>query len=165
MLDIPAQYTRRIRTIGFYQIIGGGVGLLMMGWALSTNEASKGILIFTASGCLLLGFSIVCGWGLLNGDKRALPLSIINQSLQIIMIGIGGFLFKYCAGLYVMLGIKFIDELKMTADIGLSTFELNINSGEQGAVSFNLIAILLFISLLRLQEQIKQYYLLKKGIG
>ncbi len=145
------QIADRLRYIGLYQIIGGIVGLLT-GYTLMTGtDRFKNIAIVAVAGAVFFSFSITCGWLILIHHRKALLLSTINQGLQIFMIGFSSFLFKYCSGIYITLGVDVLNN-KVESGIGLSLFHLFINSGEHGEVSVNIIAALLLAFLLRLQE-------------
>lgn len=151
------QKTDRLKYIGLYQIIGGIVGWLMVGWALLSEEGqSKRLAIVVALGILLFSFSSVCGWLLLRNHKQGIRLSTINQGLQVLMVGLGSFLFKYCSGIYLSFGVNVLDDIKMKADVGLSAFHLSINSGEQWEISVNVIAVWLLMYLMRAQESREQ---------
>ncbi|MGV3557130.1 hypothetical protein [Larkinella arboricola] len=135
----------RLRYIGLYQIIGGIVGLLMVGYALMTGEGLlKNSAITVLSGSLLFTYSIVCGWFILIHHHQSLKLSIINQGFQVLMIGFGSFLFKYCSGIYLTLGFDVLND-KIESGIGLSIFHVFVNSGEHGEVSVNIIAAFLLV--------------------
>ncbi|WP_018617858.1 hypothetical protein [Spirosoma luteum] len=152
------QKADRLRYIGLYQIIGGIVGWLMVGWALLSEEGqSKSLTIVVVLGILLFSFSIVCGWRLLRNYKQAILFSAINQGLQVLMFGLSSVLFKYCSGIYLSFGVNVLDDIKMKANIGLSMFHLSINTGEQWEISVNVIAVWLFVYLIRAQESREEY--------
>lgn len=68
-----------LRYIGFYQIIGGIIGWLIIGWALLTEEGqSKSLAIVAVLGVSLFSFSIVCGWLLLRNYEQAILFSLIK---------------------------------------------------------------------------------------
>ena len=152
------QKADRLRYIGLYQIIGGIVGWLMVGWALLYEEGqSKSLTTVVIFGILLFSFSIVCGWLLLSNYEQAIRFSAINQGLQVLMFGLGSFLFKYCSGIYLSFGVNVADDIKMKSDVGLSIFHLFINTGEQWEISVNVIAVWLLVDLVRTQENRKEY--------
>ncbi len=152
------QKADRLRYIGLYQIIGGIVGWLMVGWALLFEEGqSKSLTVVVVLGFLLFSFSIVCGWLLLSNHKQAIRYSAINQGLQVLMFGLSSVLFKYCSGIYLSFGVDMENGIELKADVGLSMFHLFINTGEQWEISVNVVAVWLLSSLIRGQENRKEY--------
>jgi hypothetical protein len=80
----------KLRVLGWYQIIGGVIGVLLTLWLFVKMQTLSGLVILLfiiAFG--LYGLSITAGKKLLGAQyKLGLRLSIINQVLQIV-----GFLF------------------------------------------------------------------------
>lgn len=73
------------------------------------------------------------------------------------MLGLNSFLFKYCSGIYLSLGVDVLDDTSVKADIGLSMFHFFINIGEQWEISVNIVAVWLFVYLIRAQESRGKY--------
>ena len=136
--DLSTKTKSNIRTIGWYQIIGGGLGVLILLYSLFTIDQIVGLNILVYGIMFLFfGFSVICGALCLNYDKKALQYSLINQFLQLISLAILGFAFSYAAGIYFALGLDFTKSFELTFNIGVSKFDFNINR-EHGRIEINL---------------------------
>jgi len=132
-----------ILKIGWYQIIGGILGVLFILYSLlrpiqvSGYEALIYIVIF-----LLYGYSIFCGTHCIMYKKNALMHSLINQFLQLIGFAFLGFAFTYVAGFYISIGLDFSNSIEFKLNFGLSTIDFNLNREyDRTEIRLNLIAL------------------------
>ena len=71
---------RRVKALGWLQLIGGIVLVGMVFWGLFTGEARGGVLILLA----LATLPLAAGYGLLEGTRSGFRLSVLNQLLQLV---------------------------------------------------------------------------------
>ena len=152
----------KLKIFGWYQIIGGIVGLLITIWLLAhTGQINGLLLLFILIAFGLYGFSIYCGRLLLTDNySRGLGLSVINQVLQIIHFAMLGYAYQYASGLMFELGMGINHGLKFNFNFALnSIWQLSIGTNNRSfLLAINLVAIywLYFIEKLRIaikQEQ------------
>jgi len=134
--------------IVWLQIIGGinGIGLIVY-LMLQTEVISGPLLFIFLTGLFLFGFSIYCGRILMNNEKDGFIISGINQALQIFQFRMLGYGLSYSSGITVAFGIK---GLTFNFETAFSSFNMNVNSGNDFLIRINLIPILVLIMLLRL---------------
>ena len=147
-----------ILKIGWYQIIGGGIGALIIVYSLITATELMGlnllIYIFMA---LFFAYSIFCGTLCLKHKDNALTHSLINQFLQLIGLAFFGFAFMYVAGLYLSVGLDLSSSIDFKFDIGVSKFDFNINrQHERAEINFNLVAFGLIYWIDKLMKRMKE---------
>ena len=107
----------------------------------------------------LHGFSIYCGVLLLKNKYRAgLNLSVINQALQLVSIAIGGYGYKYIAGLVFLVGFNPANSPK--AYISFSwrpSWQISISAGGNHVdVAINIIALLLLVFIIYVRRSVKK---------
>ena len=86
----------------------------------------------------------------------ALPLSYINQCLQLINFAFGGYAYKYIAGVYLSLFFNFTHGLDFNITFGISQMELKFNTdSELIYLQINLMAIFIMIMIDKLRRNIK----------
>jgi hypothetical protein len=131
-----------ISSIGWYQIIGGSIGDLIILYSLFTTVQLSGlnILIYVFM-LLFFAYSIFCGTLCLKHKDDALTHSLVNQFLQLISFAFFGFAFRYVAGFYLSIGLDFSNSIDLKFNIGISKFDFNINrEAERAEINFNLVA-------------------------
>jgi hypothetical protein len=156
----------KLKVLGWYQIIGGAIGVLLTLWLFVKMQALSGLVILlfmVAFG--LYGLSITAGKKLLGSQyETGLKLSIINQLLQIISFLFLGYGFMYVSGMALSGSISYnVGEygngFKLGFDFGiLSKWNIDINSDNKSfnlGVNFLAIYILYFIYRLRQKIQIE----------
>ena len=95
--------------------------------------------------------------------ERALTLSLINQGIQIVGFNIVGYAFKFSPGPFLTIGVNLTEKFKFTFDAGLADIALNMNvQSEVVAIDFNLIAIIIFVWLDKLNKRIKSEQEIRK---
>ena len=150
--------------IGLYQVISGCLGLVIFLWSVfspHTWTIPSIVLVFIA--LLFFAFSILAGYQCLKMKERALTLSLINQGIQIVGFNIVGYAFKFSPGPFLTIGVNLTEKFKFTFDAGLADIALNMNvQSEVVAIDFNLIAIIIFVWLDKLNKRIKSEQEIRK---
>jgi hypothetical protein len=138
---ISDKFSKKIKFVAYYQIIGGAIGLLLTLWVMVNSEGGGLLLLLGTLG--LYTFSMYCGKMLLDGKvKDGLRFSTIIQVIQTINFALLGYAFKFIAGLNLTVGINYTTDLKFIYNISLSQFMININSQKDlVVVGINLIAL------------------------
>ncbi|GAB2965058.1 hypothetical protein GCM10027048_38220 [Hymenobacter coalescens] len=148
-----------MKILGYYQLLGGALGLGLVGWLVAHLQALTGptlLVIILATGLYL--HSIYCGRLLLVLDhETGLVQSTINQALQVVQFSLMGYSYKYGAGLGIMLGIDWTTDFNVLFNFSLSSFEFVINGREEAIqLEVNVIAVLLISYLHRLRRMIDE---------
>jgi hypothetical protein len=137
----------KLKALSFYQIVGGVIGLGSIVYLVATADSLSILLmsiILVAVG--LFGYSIYCGILLLKNQLFGLKHSKINQLLQTIHFILFGYAFQYVSGAHLSLGLDLTLGLNFKFNLSLSTWQININTGEPDMViSLNLIALFLIV--------------------
>jgi len=144
--------------IGWYQIIGGSIGVILILYLFATEAEIENVAIaIYAISALFFLYSIICGVLCLNKKNSAFAYSLVNQLLQLIGFAFGGFAFIYIAGLYMSIGIDLSNSIDLNFSAGVSKFEFNINR-EQGRVevSVNLISLWVIYWIDKLRKRNKE---------
>ena len=123
----------RIKTLAYYQIFGGIVGLgLVIYWLANTTTVTGLIILFFLLATALYSYSIYCGQQLLKANlKRALSFSCINFVLQIVSFMMFGYAFKYASGLLFGIEIDLSDGFDFTFNFSFSAFQFIVNSDKE----------------------------------
>ncbi|WP_207431740.1 hypothetical protein [Sabulibacter ruber] len=131
--------------IAFYQLVGGAVGLVLAirtGFKMEAEAMSSTAAILLA--CILYLYSIFCGVLLLKQPARYLTLSMVNQVLQVLSLGIGSFAFNYVAGLKIGIGVNFLESWVFKLRFSISSFQFILGAGTVSSfVTVNLLALVL----------------------
>ncbi|RNI28336.1 hypothetical protein EFA69_20005 [Rufibacter immobilis] len=109
-----------------------------------------------ALAAVLYTFSILCGFLLFQGTRRAFTLSMANQILQVLSFGISGVAYNYVAGLKLGIGVEFWESWLFKFRLSLSSF--NFSVGAENSLSFvtvNLLALVCIYLLERTREDSK----------
>lgn len=134
------QVEKEIRILGYYQLIGGILG---MGTIAVSSIVIERILFLVIMALPFL-LSIYAGTQCLRNKSNQLFISKINQALQVISFSLGGFGFSYCAGVYLGIGIETTNDFIFKFNFGLSTMNFTINSlSETSFILTNLVAFYL----------------------
>ncbi len=85
--------------LGWYQTIGGSIGVILTVYAILVTESYMGItLLIYAFALLLFSYSIFCGVICVGNKESSLRHSLINQLIQCLGFAFLGFAFSYAAG-------------------------------------------------------------------
>ena len=168
-VDLSTKTKSDISKIGWYQIIGGGLGILIILYSLITLDQIAGLtIIIYAFMFVFFGYSVTCGTLCLKSHKNALRHSLINQLLQLVSLTIFGFAFSFVAGVYLSLGLDFSKSIEITFEFGISKFDFNINrEHERTAVGLNLVALglIYWINKLIKNSQAKRQNIIIASVG
>jgi hypothetical protein len=116
----------RMKSLGYYQIAGGIIGILLTIRILITQETINGlILLFILIAFFLYSFSIYCGNLLRKLDLNGLNYSRWNQGLQILQFGLFGVGFKYFSGLFFKFGFNWTESFTPYFELGISSWALS----------------------------------------
>ena len=155
---------KKIKTISFYQIIGGAIGLIFILYAvLFENITSIYTLVLSCFG-ILHAFSIFCGIYLLYKDlRKGILLSKISQCLQFINFSILGYGFMFISGFSAGVGIDLSSNFLFRMWFNLSSSELIINRDKDIIkIAINIFAIFIFITLHKIRKQLDIKVLLEE---
>ena len=156
--SLPIKIKRILKGIALYQIAGGIIGFMVIGWIIAnTHDFSITQILTLPFAICLFGFSIFCGQRILKGEiNKALKLSTINQSLQLLNFSVFGFVFKYTAGLYVAIGFDYTNVFIFVLNFGPSEFILNIDSSyDQILLQMNLVSIFILSTIIKLKKVVE----------
>lgn len=150
-----------LNIFGYYQIVGGIIGLgLLAGLIMSISSFNWLLLIILFVAVVLFFFSIYCGIILLKRIEFGLKVSKINQLLQVIHFSILGYGFQYASGLHFSIGVDLTTEFNFTFNIGVSSWQMNINNDTPTiAISLNFVALLLIIFIDKALNRLKENHL------
>src|SRR5688572_15978429 len=118
-----------LRNLGIYQVIGGGVGILLILLALLNLQDIRPLLFVLYVGfSLFYAFSIYCGILCAMNKGTAFKLSLLDQLIQTVGIAIFGFAFQFAAGLYLSAGLDLSESFELKFGAGISKFDFNFNN-------------------------------------
>ena len=150
---------REIKYLGYYQYIGGIVGVLIVLWESNFiffsafNNYTKVLYLVLL---LFPLFSIYTGHTCLKQKKNCLSLSKVNQLMQIISVSLFGLTLKYHSGLYFGIGIETTDGFLIKFDFGISSIWFAFSSAnENSIVMINLIALYLLSRIIKIDNKIE----------
>ena len=143
--------------IGWYQIIGGVIGELLVLYSLfSPTQVSRLEVLVCIFIFLFFGYSIFCGTLCIERKKNALTHSLINQFLQLLGFAFLGFAYSYVAGFYISIGLNFSNALEIKLIFGPSKFDFYLNLEYYTAgIYFNLVALGLILWIDKVAEKIE----------
>ena len=147
----------KLKALSIYQVIGGVIGLGSIVYLVATTNPLSILLIpiiLVAVG--LFGYSIYCGILLSKKQLSGLKHSKINQLLQVVHFTLFGYAFQYVSGAHLSLGLDLTQVLNFKFNFSLSTWQININTGEPDmVVSLNLIALFLIVFIDKAVQRLK----------
>ena len=147
----------RIRVLAIYQISGGILGIGLTIWLIMQMEFTNLIFLLLLISLILNSYSIYCGILLLNKKKFGINHSLINQYLQLINFSILGYGFTYISGVYFSIGLDLTDSMLFKFNLGVSTWQININRYTDTIyINFNLVALVLIIFINNLKKKISE---------
>ena len=149
----------KLKYIGFYQLVGGIVGILnTIRFLPNLTQVNGGIFLILLLIFALYSYSIYCGYLLIKKRNiKGINFSIYNQLLQIIGFGVLGFAFHFTAGIYAGIKLNLTNDTILTFMFGHSAAMININSNpEFTELSLNIIALILLNLILNLKSKIEK---------
>lgn len=146
--------------LGYYQILGGIIGIGVISRFLIRMNAINGpfLFIFLLS-IFLFGFSIQSGSLLLQNDKlkRGLLFSIINHSLQLFSIGFGNYKYGFYSGVKGIVGFDFTDKFELDFEFAFSSIDMGLNmGGDELFFNVNIVSLILLSLLISIYNELKK---------
>ena len=154
---ISPQSKNDLLKIGVYQILTGFLGLSIFLWSVHrTPTWTTPVIVLILIALLFFVFSIGTGFQCLKMKERALTLSLINQGIQMVGFNIMGYAFKFSAGFFLSVGIDITEKFKFSINAGLSDMAIRMNvESDIVAIDFNLVAIIIFVWVDKINKTIK----------
>jgi hypothetical protein len=149
----------KIKYLGFYQLIGGIIGILnTIRFLPSFTQINGGVFLILLLIFALFSYSFYCGYLLIKKkNSKGLNLSVYNQLIQIIGFGVLGYAFHFTAGIYAGIKLNLTNDTILTFMFGHSAAMININSNpEFTELSLNFIALLLLNLILNLKSKLEK---------
>jgi len=147
----------KIKTLAYYQIAGGVVGLIFtIPFFIMVISSSGSLFLVTLIFAFLFLFSAFCGQQLLKGKiERGLKLSTINQAFQIFSFAFAGYSFVFTAGIYMGVSIDLTEHTLFLFNFSLPEMHLNFNSdSKELMVGINFVAAYFIYFIDKLQKKI-----------
>jgi len=143
---------KTLKAIGYFQLAGGVVGFIMLlSSVVGHSQSNQVSLAHFDCSYFFIWASIFAGLACIDGNKRALQLSIINQLLQLFGIVLVGFSFSYSSGFHFRIGIDLTQESWLIFRYGFSDIRLLYNIDEDLImIDLNLVAIAVLFFLMQL---------------
>jgi ammonia channel protein AmtB len=148
----------KLKAFSIYQIIGGLIGLGSIAYLIATTDPLPILLLLILSfPVLLYGYSIYCGIVLSKRSLSGLKYSKINQLLQVVHFTLFGYSFQYVSGVHFSPGLDLTKFLNFKLNLSLSTWQININTGEPDMlISLNVVALFLIVFIDKAMDQLKE---------
>ena len=149
----------RVKYLGYYQIFGGIIGMLLMTLNIYGKANSNGFFLFSMFLFYgLCSFSIYSGILLIQKKYlKGLNCSIFTQAVQIVSIIILGFIFNYSIGLYIRMTVELTNDTFVGFDFGFVQWNLQVSADPDLLhINFNVVAIVLLSIIVKIKEQIKK---------
>ncbi len=144
--------------IGYYQIIGGivGIGLSIYSIITKTNIPTINYIFFIVA-FVLYSFCLTSGLFLLKEKlEKGIKLTLINQILQSIQFSISGYSFIFVGLINVFVGIDYTNDFLFKLDFTLTKYLFTISQkNEVIVVGLNLIPILILFYIKKIETRIK----------
>ena len=149
-----------LKIIGFYELIGGILGIGLSCWLmLKTGTINGPFLFIFLLAFFLFSFSIQSGNLLLQKSKiqKGIIYSSILQILQLFAIGLGNYSYEFYSGAKGTIGFIFGEGFKFDLNVALSSFNFTINSGNNNYFfKINIVAIIILSILIDIFQEKKR---------
>jgi hypothetical protein len=144
--------------IGLYQIVGACFGLLLYLWGIYQNKIwTTPEVVMTFIGLLPFAFSIFTGYQCLKAKERALPLSYINQGIQLVGFNILGYAFIYAPCMYLYFTVNLTENLKFLVNWAIFGYRIDFHTQSSLiVVNINIIALIALLWLGKIDDRIKK---------
>lgn len=142
---MKSRYTKRLRTVGIYQLIVAFIGLLGMLFALVIGHPKWWLLI------PVIVFGGVAGVLAAADFKSGLLFTVINQAIQVPVIGVGSFYYTCYSGIGIF---SILSDWSLIWKIEFGT-SLIVNPGFRGDLTWgaNLVPVLVLVFLFTPKKQ------------
>jgi len=150
---------QRLNFFGYYQLIGGALGIIMVLNALITRSFMPFYLVVIfLMGFVFQSFSVYCGYLFYKQQYiKAINLSVINQFLQVLNINILGFSFFCSSGFYLCPGLDLTGDVVGRLHFGISTFNLGLSKNHEIIeIGFNVVAFIMMNMLFSLKDKLEK---------
>lgn len=155
--SLTKNIANRIYGLVIYQIAGGIFGIGLIVWLITQLELTNFVIFLLLIALLLYSYSIYCGIILLNRRVLGINHSLINQYFQLISFSILGYGFTYISGLYFSIGVDFTDSIVFKFNLGVSSWQININRDTDILyVNLNLVSLFLIVFINNLKKKIRK---------
>jgi hypothetical protein len=151
--------TPKIKYLGFYQLIGGIIGILnTIRFLPNFTQINGGIFLLLLAIFLLYSFSVYCGYLLIKKRNiEGLNLSMYNQLIQIIGFAVLGYAFHFTAGIYGGIKLNLTNDTIINFMFGHSMARIDINNlNGFTEISINFIAIILLNLIFNLKSEVEK---------
>jgi hypothetical protein len=149
----------RMKSIGWYQILGGIYGLGVLLYLLIRTGTLRGTgFLLLALTIILFSFGIYSGNLLRKTDIRGLKLSTWNQALQILQIGVGAIVFEFYSGIRLSFGFEWRESFLPDGRISFSGFNFQYSQSNGSLLSFwiNIIPIIVIYLIDKIEKDIEE---------
>ena len=148
----------RIEYLGYYEIIGGIIGILFVFLGVYDKLNSNGFFIFS-----LILFLALCGISIYSGILlirkkylKGLNLSVFAQAVQIISFALFGYIFDFAIGAYLRITMELTNDTIIGLDFGLANWKLSRNANpDLIELNINIIAVVLLLFIAKSADRIK----------
>ncbi|MCD2259145.1 hypothetical protein [Psychroserpens luteolus] len=148
----------RIEYLGYYEIIGGILGILLILLSVYDKLNSNSFFIFS-----LFLFLTLCGISIYSGillirkkHLKGLRFSVFTQALQIISFALFGYIFDFAIGLYLRITLELTSNSIIGLDFGFANWNLSRNANpDLVEINFNIIGIILLLFITNSIDRIK----------
>lgn len=147
---------KKLNILGYYQLVGGIIGLLFTLYILINQSIINGPLVVIFLIALgLMAFSTYSGFLLIKKQyDKGINLSMINQALQVIGFGVLGYSFKYTSGILLGLTVDLTNDFIIGLNFNVTTWKMNWNSDpDLTYISINFIAIFILGFIFKAKER------------
>lgn len=143
--------TRRLlKIMGYYQVIGGAIGIGLCINGFFKLYPSAPLVTFTLLAAVLLyAYSIYCGSCLLRftNYRTSLKHSIANQFIQLLVFQTSSLVYKFVSGVAIFVGVNASPKLLVSIKATHSTFLFHVgDTGGDLFIGVNLVALGLILS-------------------
>jgi len=159
-----SQIATGFKFLGFYQIIGGLIGLVLLLLLLGNQDVfSLWLTLLLLIAFSLYAYSIFCGILLLKKKASGLKHSTINQFLQLVSFAFLGYSYQFASGIIFSIGIDLTKSFDLKYYLGISTWAMSINSDSQViSINLNLVALFLIIYISKLKVKVETQWMENK---
>jgi len=147
-----------MKTLGYYQIIGGIVGFILTIRVLISQQTLSGLVfMFFAIAFALITFSIISGNLLRKGNLKGLTLSYWNQIIQVLQLSLFAIGYEYYSGIMFRVGFYWSEKFTPDASVGISGWNLSYrpSSPDYIAIYVNIIPIIIIYLLGKIEKDIE----------
>ncbi|POY37340.1 hypothetical protein C3K47_06125 [Solitalea longa] len=148
-----------MRFIGYYQIVGGIIGIFGTLGLFIDEHALGGLhILFYALGFSLFSFSIYCGNLLRKTELKGLTLSFWNQAVQILQFCIFSIAFSYFSGARISFGFEWTESFGPDIIFSISSFSVKYtpHHTDEFYLYINIVPIIIISYLIKLEEDFEK---------